>query len=46
MDATDTGPALIGPVSLAGTAVVPPPGNGGAAVPAITFAPEPRLNRA
>lgn len=30
-------PALTRPASLAGTAVVPPPGNGGAAVPAQVF---------
>lgn len=35
MDAQDTSPALTRAVSLAGTAVVPPPGNGGAAVPAL-----------
>lgn len=37
MDATDAQPAHVGPASLAGTAVVPPPGNGGAAVPAHHF---------
>ncbi len=42
MDAWTRSPALTRLVSLAGTAVVPPPGNGGAAVPAHYFSrPQP-----
>ena len=39
MDARTLDPALTRSASLAGTAVVPPPGHGGAAVPALIFLP-------